>query len=253
MYSSISSAVKHAKYSDFLLKSTNGTGISVHKAIVMPQSGFLQKMYLKTPKKAEYSVDISKSILDSAVQFFYSGNYIVSPKFRAEWNIPDDMDNRLVEFTFKLYRAADLLEIIELKDLTLKNLHNFLKSGVFSDQLCGNLQKVDKKKTEPPPGIIEAVIATQALKVKTQYEAGKELNTAFRMAARAIRGDFLSEFVVAVGDALGARFRTYLRCPECAMIIRNKNEKSNKFVCTRGDCIAKDKEGELVPIPDVGV
>jgi hypothetical protein len=104
-----------------------------------------------------------------------------------------------------------------------------------------------RKDAEPPMAIVDAVIEMQARNVKYNMDVkGMGMNEAFHQASGPVRSLYVVDFIQAAGEVLGVRLHNYLRCPHCACSIRSKNVVSNRVMCTRNDCKAGNRLGELV-------
>lgn len=235
-------------FQDLTLKAPD-KAIRVHKIIVCPPSAFLTKKTAKTPKKGEISVDVPGAILSGIVKYLYCGSYAVPKSYKPLWDLKDDCDDDSalkVEYHFKMLQAATTLGIPKLEALAGKNLKAQLQDGPYSDSLYAKLQEVPKK-TEMPFAVAEAIIDSQARKVKQAVEeGGEDINSAFHKAGRVVASRYLADYIQAVGNALGKQFRLYLRCPNCACVIRGKEDNSNDFVCIREDCGVKKSLGQLL-------
>jgi len=256
------SAFRKNLYKDLTLKPSTGGAIKIHKVVIVPQSEFLTKIFIKTPKKSDVVIPFPNPIVKAAVRYCYNGSYPFDAQFQSEWNLDNAGKGATdIEFHFKVLQAAAFLGMTKLEELAGNNLKNGLKKGSFGDELFAKLQEIpapakkagdkkggDKKAPtiEVPFAVTEAIIEGGARTVKTQVDGGVDINTAFHAAARTIDSRYLADFIQAVGNSLGQQFRLYLRCPNCACHIRSKEGGSKDFACIRDDCGKQSSLGELL-------
>lgn len=243
-------SVRTGNYTDLALKSADGKLIKkVHKCVVCPQSVVWTKIVEKAPKKAEIVTKYQPAILSATVNWCYTGRYSFSSVFESQWTFSAMTDGkREVEFHFRVFQAATELGIEELKIQAVRNLKARLVHEPDSNDVAFWLQKTSgRKDAEPPMAIIDAIIEMQARNVKYNMDVkGLGMNEAFHKASGPVQSPYLIDFIQATGEVLGVRLHNYLRCPHCACIIRSKNSAANRVMCTRKDCEAENRLGELV-------